>query len=64
MEIFFYSSKFINYEIKAAPSDNVLNFAYAISGSTAPNPAKVPKPQSVPATTLSSPTIFIKRSIL
>ena len=36
-------------------------FAKAISGSTAPNPAKVPNPQSEPAITRSTPTILVKR---
>ena len=38
----------------AAPSARVASFAQAISGSTAPKPAKVPKPQSEPAITRSA----------
>ena len=38
-------------------SDSDFNLANAMSGSTAPKPAKVPNPQSDPAITLSEPTI-------
>ena len=41
----------------AAPSERDFNLAKAMSGSTAPKPAKVPNPQSEPATTLCVPTI-------
>lgn len=38
------------------PSTSAASFAQAISGSTAPKPAKVERPQSVPAITRSAPT--------
>ena len=39
-----------------APSTSERNLSQATSGSTGPKPAKVPKPQSVPAMTRSRPT--------
>src|SRR5687767_14103738 len=47
----------------AAPSARVASLAQTISGSTAPNPAKVEKPQSVPAITRPGPTRRVNRSI-
>ena len=42
----------------SAPSANVFSLAQTISGSTTPKPAKVEKPQSVPAITRSRPIIL------
>ena len=39
-----------------APSTMAASFAHVISGSTSSEPAKVAKPQSVPAMTFSRPT--------
>ena len=50
-------------EASCAPSTRDLSFRYAMSGSTGPKPAKVPKPQSVPAITRSRPTMLAKRSM-
>ena len=44
-------------EAISAPSARLPSFAQAISASTAPKPAKVAKPQSVPAITRSRPTM-------
>ena len=46
-----------------APSAIAANFIYAISGSTGPKPAKVLKPQSLPAITRSRPTMLANRQM-
>src|SRR5438034_3302344 len=50
------------WEAKRAPSARACSFAQAISGSTVEDPAKVAKPQSVPAITRSRPTREAKRA--
>ena len=47
---------------RRAPSASEPSLAQQMSGSIAPKPAQVPKPQSVPAITRSGPTISAKRS--
>jgi hypothetical protein len=46
-------------EASAAPSTRLPNLAQTMSGSMTPKPAKVEKPQSVPAMTRSLPTIRV-----
>ena len=46
----------IRCERRRAPSDNVARFAHTMCGNTSRNDAKLEKPQSAPAMTLSSPT--------
>ena len=48
-------------DASAAPSTIAPSLAYTMSSSTAPKPAKVEKPQSVPAITRSRPTMSAKR---
>ena len=45
-------------EARRAPAARVASLAQTMSGSTADWPTQVPKPQSVPAMTLSRPTSF------
>src|SRR3569623_726798 len=52
---------------RSVPSRSDLSFSQTMSGSTVPKPAKVEKPQSVPAMTRSGPTMltkFISRSAM
>ncbi len=44
----------------SAPAARLRNFSQTMSGSTTPKPAKVEKPQSVPAITRSRPTMRVK----
>src|SRR5438067_7351615 len=50
-------------EARRAPSAIAASFAQTTSGSTAACPTQVPKPQSLPAMTLSRPTRFAYRAI-